>query len=127
MLLRAVDPLPHDAPVLQRLAKGLGILLLLAALAQFVGAMTGGKDWMQPLKHIRLGGSGTAVEATEQKAFIYVDTLDAVEEQIARAASQGKTTMLDFYADWCVDCKRMDKYTFPGARGAAGIERCGVT
>ena len=29
--------------------------------------------------------------------------------------------MLDFYADWCVDCKRMDRYTFPDPAVAAAL------
>ena len=30
----------------------------------------------------------------------------------AIAAANGKTVMLDFYADWCVSCKEMERYTF---------------
>ena len=37
-----------------------------------------------------------------------VAELDAV-----LANTGGKTAMLDFYADWCVSCKEMEKYTFP--------------
>jgi thiol:disulfide interchange protein DsbD len=36
-----------------------------------------------------------------------VAELDAV-----LAANRGKTAMLDFYADWCVSCKEMEKLTF---------------
>jgi thioredoxin:protein disulfide reductase len=32
------------------------------------------------------------------------------------AQSSGKTVMLDFYADWCVSCKEMEKLTFADAR-----------
>lgn len=34
------------------------------------------------------------------------------ELDAAIAAAHGKTVMLDFYADWCVACKEMEKFTF---------------
>ncbi|PPD18236.1 MAG: thiol:disulfide interchange protein [Methylotenera sp.] len=34
------------------------------------------------------------------------------ELDAAIAAANGKTVMLDFYADWCVACKEMEKFTF---------------
>ena len=33
-----------------------------------------------------------------------------------RLAAPGKPVMLDFYADWCVSCKEMERFTFPDAR-----------
>jgi thioredoxin:protein disulfide reductase len=36
-----------------------------------------------------------------------------VERELRQANAAGRTVMLDFYADWCVDCKRMERYTFP--------------
>ena len=39
---------------------------------------------------------------------------------MAGAQAAGRPVMLDFYADWCVSCKEMEKYTFPdpGVRSA---------
>ncbi|MES2546677.1 MAG: protein-disulfide reductase DsbD [Pseudomonadota bacterium] len=34
------------------------------------------------------------------------------ELDAAIAAANGKTVMLDFYADWCIACKEMEKFTF---------------
>ena len=31
--------------------------------------------------------------------------------------------MFDFYADWCVECKRMERNTFPDARVQALLDR----
>jgi len=31
---------------------------------------------------------------------------------MAQARQQGKVLMLDFYADWCIECKRMEKNVF---------------
>ena len=45
--------------------------------------------------------------------FIVVENLDDLRQQIAAANSQGKTVMVDLYADWCVACKEFEKYTFP--------------
>ncbi|CAD5248077.1 Thiol:disulfide interchange protein: activator of DsbC [Alteromonas sp. 38] len=44
--------------------------------------------------------------------FIVVKNLDDLRQQIAAANSQGKTVMVDLYADWCVACKEFEKYTF---------------
>ena len=31
---------------------------------------------------------------------------------VAAASAQGRPVMLDFYADWCISCKEMEKFTF---------------
>ena len=45
--------------------------------------------------------------------FIVVENLDDLRQQIATANSQGKTVMVDLYADWCVACKEFEIDTFP--------------
>jgi thiol:disulfide interchange protein DsbD len=35
-----------------------------------------------------------------------------LDSEIAAAAAAGRPAMLDFYADWCVSCKEMERYTF---------------
>lgn len=45
--------------------------------------------------------------------FKRVTTLKELQSAIAQANNQGKTVMLDLYADWCVACKEFEQYTFP--------------
>ena len=75
-------------------------------LVQLSGLATGGNDPFAPFAHI----TGTA-HATEFRRVKSVAELDAI-----LAAAPGKTVMLDFYADWCVSCKEMEKFTFSDAR-----------
>ena len=44
------------------------------------------------------------------------------EEALAQARRQGKSVMIDAYADWCLPCKELDTFTFtdPAVRSAAG-------
>ena len=76
-------------------------------LVQLAGAATGGSDPFAPLAHL---GAGPA-HATEFRRVKSVAELDAI-----LAAAPGKTVMLDFYADWCVSCKEMEKFTFSDPR-----------
>ena len=55
----------------------------------------------------------TASVAEINQHFKRVTTLTELQSAIVQANSQGKTVMLDLYADWCVACKEFEQYTFP--------------
>jgi len=84
-------------------AIALGAAFGILGALQLVGAATGGRDPLAPLAHL----TGTQKHGLAFKRVKTVAELDAV-----LAANGGKTAMLDFYADWCVSCKEMEKLTF---------------
>jgi thiol:disulfide interchange protein DsbD len=47
----------------------------------------------------------------------------SVAELDQRLVGPGKPAMLDFYADWCVSCKEMEKLTFSDPRVRAELDR----
>jgi len=51
-------------------------------------------------------------QQTEQQHFNKVKTLDELLSEVEKANSQGKTVMVDLYADWCIACKEFEEYTF---------------
>jgi thiol:disulfide interchange protein DsbD len=60
--------------------------------------------------------SSSATSESEGKGhpeFIMVRDLDDFDLKLAAANAQGKSVMVDLYADWCVACKEFEKYTFP--------------
>ncbi|WP_426101509.1 protein-disulfide reductase DsbD [Massilia sp. TSP1-1-2] len=81
----------------------LGALFALLGALELTGVATGGRDALAPLAHI----TGKHKASLAFKRIKTVAQLDA-----ALAATGGKTVMLDFYADWCVSCKEMEKLTF---------------
>jgi thioredoxin:protein disulfide reductase len=105
--LGALTRLPPDTSGWRKLWQGLGVMLLVFGVIQFVGALSGGQDWTRPLNHLRAGPSAAAVELPR---FQRIDTLPQLEAAIASASAP---VFLDFYADWCVDCVRMERRTFP--------------
>ncbi len=52
----------------------------------------------------------------EVQHFTKVKTLQELQVAVSTANSQGKTVMLDLYADWCIACKEFEKYTFSDAK-----------
>ncbi len=52
----------------------------------------------------------------EVQHFTQVETLKELQSTIAQANMQGRTVMLDLYADWCIACKEFEKYTFPDSK-----------
>jgi thioredoxin:protein disulfide reductase len=107
--LHALDPLPHTAHGWHKFGKGVGILALLLGVAYLIGALSGAPDVLRPLGNI--GRSTVAAPATLR--FERVKSTGELDSRIAQA--KGKTVMLDFYADWCVSCKEMERFTFSDA------------
>lgn len=114
--LRAMDPLPRAARGFARFSKGAGVIALVAGIAFLIGALSGGRDVLQPLSGLRGSAAGTAEGAGSAVVFQRVASVAELDAAINGAA--GKTVMLDFYADWCVSCKEMERYTFtdPGVQ-----------
>jgi len=88
------------------ISKFIGVLFAAFGMVQLIGVITGGRDALAPLAHL-----GSAAKRAEFASVKSVAELDAA---IARA--NGKNVMLDFYADWCVSCKEMEKLSFSDPR-----------
>ncbi len=97
----------------KRLWKSLGIVLLVLGAVEIVGAAAGGDYWLKPLERFAASTAGTATG--EQVEFRRIKSLQDLEQELVQAGSSGKGAMLDFYADWCVECIRMEKNTFRDA------------
>ena len=115
--LGALDHLSAGASGWRRLWKGAGLVMLLWGAVLLVGAAGGGRDVFQPLRGaglVQAGGEGGVVHAAEL-AFRPVKSVADLEREVALASGQGRGVMLDFYADWCVTCKEMERETFSDA------------
>jgi thioredoxin:protein disulfide reductase len=111
--LCALDTLLMDASGWQRLGKGVGLVLLVLGAVQIVGAASGGRDVLRPLERLASGPGASETGSLAWRRVESVDQLDA-----ALAGANGKPVVLDFYADWCVSCKEMDRFTFSDPRVA---------
>ncbi len=114
--LHAIDPLPHGASGLKKLGKGLGLIALLIGIALLAGALSGGRDILQPLAGLRTAG---AAPAPDSLRFDRVRNLAELQDRLAQ--SRGRHVMLDFYADWCISCKEMERTAFADPRVKARL------
>jgi thiol:disulfide interchange protein DsbD len=83
------------------LLKGVGAIALAAGVALVVSVFTAGKS-------------------EHRTAWTRVASVAELDQ---RLVSPGRPVMLDFYADWCVSCKEMEKLTFSDPRVRAELDR----
>jgi thiol:disulfide interchange protein DsbD len=99
--------------------RGLGALAMVYGVLMLIGALSGRSDPLQPLAGIGAPAGSAAVGATGESRhgleFRRIKSSADFDREIAAASAAGQTVLLDFYADWCVSCKEMEKYTFPQA------------
>jgi len=111
VLLGAFDPLPSRLALGVAARKTLGLMLALLAIVWVVGLASGGRSLFEPLSHLTTA-SRNSIEQTQpsvKPTFEYVKTVQALEQRLAAST---QPVMLDFYADWCVSCKEMERFTF---------------
>ncbi|HSW23880.1 MAG TPA: protein-disulfide reductase DsbD [Burkholderiaceae bacterium] len=88
------------------LQQALGVIALILGALQIVGAAAGGSDPLRPLANLTRGAVAAGHEAVRFQLVRSNAELDRV------LASADRPVMLDFYADWCVSCKEMERFTF---------------
>jgi thiol:disulfide interchange protein DsbD len=115
IFLRALDPLAPAVSGWWRLWKGAGVMLLIAGVALLAGVLAGNRDPLRPLAGI----VGSAAAPAAPLPWVRVASLGELEQ---RLRTPGRPVMLDFYADWCVSCKEMEKFTFSDPRVRAVMD-----
>lgn len=114
----ATQGIPEGSSNWRYLWKGLGIVVLIWGVLALVGSVLGNRDIMQPMdmSQVNFGGGQSAMtqSATVEPhdLFIQLHSTDDLDRELAKAKAAGKAVMLDYYATWCTDCRRMEKATF---------------
>ena len=112
--LHAIDPLPHGASGFRKFGKGVGVIALLLGIALLAGALSGGRDILQPLAGLKTAGA-----ASDSIHFEKIKSLAELQSRLDQ--SRGRFVMLDFYADWCISCKEMERTLFADSRVKAKL------
>ena len=119
LLASALLQLARQVPQHTSLSKAAGALLGLWGMAMLLGAAGGASDPMQPLKVF----TGTAVAAApSEQHFIDLNEPAALERELAAAKAEGQWVLVDYYADWCVSCKVMEKTVFGNPEVQASLQ-----
>jgi thioredoxin:protein disulfide reductase len=116
--LHAVDPLQPGASGFRKFLKGLGMIALLTGVALLIGVLSGSRDILQPLSKINISNFDANgiknIAPTGHLPFQRVKSVAELEQHILQ--SKNKYVMVDFYADWCISCKEMERFTFTDAK-----------
>ena len=124
--MRALDTLPETAGGWQRFWKGTGIVVLLYGIALLFGSLTGATDVFNPLEKLSSSTQYVSMDGSSGHAegglkFEEIKGLEQFDKALADAASENKPVFVDFYADWCVECVRMENTTFKSADVIAAL------
>jgi thiol:disulfide interchange protein DsbD len=117
----ALDALSETATGWQRLFKSMGLLILIYGVAYLIGAAAGSNDLIQPLRGLA-ATSGNAQLAQQHVAFRQIKGRQGLQLALNDSVQQQRGTMLDFYADWCISCKEMEKYAFTNAQVLSALK-----
>lgn len=100
------------------LRKTVAVVALVIGLLQLLGAAAGGTDPLKPIAGL-LRAEAAAIPGANAPKLAF-QRIGSVAELDVLLASSGRAVMLDFYADWCVSCKEMERYTLsdPAVRQA---------
>ncbi len=109
----ALERLSSTASGWQKLSKGIGVVILIYGTIALFGSISGGRDILHPMAPVLLGKTS----AENELHFTQIKGLKGLNQALKEA--NGKTVMLDFYADWCISCIEMERETF----SALGVQQ----
>lgn len=99
-----------------------GLLAGAWSAALLVGALSGGTEPLRPLAQFAARGSDAAVGADRAHDAMTVMTSADLSTRLVDAGKAGRVAVVDFWADWCVECKVIDREVFGDSRVRAALE-----
>ncbi|MBO6850702.1 MAG: protein-disulfide reductase DsbD [Marinobacter sp.] len=99
----------------ERTRKGAGLVIFAYGLALLAGAVGGATDPLQPLSPYTAKPAVSGGKTTEHASFQRVESPDRIRDLMTQASRNSQPVMLDFYADWCISCKVMERNVFSAA------------
>ncbi|MCF7201809.1 protein-disulfide reductase DsbD [Pseudomonas oligotrophica] len=108
IFLGALEFVPKSTP--RKLAQLAGLGLLVYALSAWIGALQGADDPLRPLSRPLAGAI-----ASDSEQWQTVSTPAQLQQQFLAAKQAGQPLLLDWYADWCISCKVIEREVFRDA------------
>lgn len=100
-----IEPTKTPGKVFPFVRNVIGVVFFVLALLTASGGIRGTLDEQVNVRIQGMGAAGGAkLEAIAWAPYS--------EEKLAAAAREGKTVFIDFFTDWCIACKEMDRDTF---------------
>jgi thiol:disulfide interchange protein DsbD len=106
--LGALDFAPRQG--WRQLWKASGALSFVYGVLLLIGAASGAEDPLEPLA--RIAATSVTAKPDAQLQWRPVRGLDGLQSELEAAAASGQQVLLDFYADWCISCKVMERNVF---------------
>lgn len=116
--LGALDSLQIDANGWNKFFKGIGLIALIYGALLIIGGAGGSQNLSQPLQLL----STNAAPGQQQTPELQFTKINNLSELQAKLSATQRPVMLDFYADWCTDCKTMEKTTFRDPNVIAALD-----
>ena len=110
------SPLTEQQSGWYKLRKGVGIVVLVWGVFVLIGGFFGQRDLFRPIPVTLFsqspGLSSGSINETTASLFVRVNSIQQLDQALIQATQSNKAVLIDYYADWCVDCVRMEKTTF---------------
>jgi len=104
----------------QKLSQLGGLILLVYALASWVGALQGQTDPLRPLGTISTS-STTTQSSSAHGDWQSISTAAELQQALAAAKAAQQPVLLDWYADWCISCKVIEREVLSNAEVVSAL------
>ena len=112
--LGAIEPIEAAQSGIKRTVKGLAFVILVYGVLALIGALQGNDDPLKPLVSTHATSSNNLQSHSNASPFKNIENRAQLDAAIKNhlAANPNGAIMLDYYADWCIACKVMEKAVF---------------
>jgi len=117
IIIRIYSSTPHsftkEHSSWHKLSKGIiGITILVSGILVLIWGGLGQIDLSNTILQSTISTGKFRLMSTEQHLFTQVNSLQQLDQLLLKAKQQNRAIIIDYYADWCVDCVKMEKTTF---------------